>query len=253
VGFWNYRFLPVLRKLRDRNSYLFTCPVCLASNAITKSVGALPERLSEYATKDGTWSIKLKIVPGTEHTERSVISAKPADLQAIPLGTNLNETIGTQAFESVAYGLAYGFEFLGAQAQLLLDNVGTGMIEFMHEELNLIFPSDLDGALSLLSTFMSERGLADVIHPQLSKGNVTVDFEKSRYLPVLKRLLQEGRELTSCPFTLAARSLIKMRGSAVEEMAWEFEGDNTRLIMTTVDAKEQEFDEEAVGNMMDGI
>ena len=253
VEFWDYRFLPLMRKLRDRNSYLVTCPICLASNAVTKSVGKLSERVSENLTEDGNWALRLKIVPGTEHTERSVIPAKLADLRTVRSGANLNETIGTQAFESVAYGLAYGFEFLGAQAQLLLDNVGKGMIEFMHEELNTNFPTELDGALNLLSIFMSKNGLADAIHPQLSKDKVTVDFERSRYLPVLKRLLQENRELVSCPFTLAARSLIKMRGSTVGEMGWDIEGDNVRLKMTTLDLKKQEFDEEAVGNMMGGI
>lgn len=252
IEFWGYRFLPVMRKLRDRNSYMFTCPICLASNAITKSVGAVCERVSENLAQDGAWNLELKIVPGTEHTERSVFSRKPADLQTVHSGANLDGTIGTEAFESIAYGLAYGFEFLGAQAQLLLDNVGTGMVDFMHEESNLNFPSELDDALTLLSTFMSKRGLADVIHPQLLKGEIRVDFEKSRYLPVLKRLLQEGRELVSCPFTLAARSLIKMRGLAVGEMDWEIEGDNARLMMTTVNVKDQEFDEEAVGNMMGG-
>jgi hypothetical protein len=135
---------------------------------------------------------------------------------------------------------------------MLLDNVGTGMIEFMHEESNLTFPSELANALSVLSTFMSKGGLADAIDVQTSKSGVKVDFENSRYLPVLKRLLREERRLVSCPFTLAARSLIKMSGSAVGEMNWQIQGQNARLTMATVDVKEHEFDEEAVGQMMNG-
>jgi len=251
VQFWDYRYLPLMRRLRGRNSCLITCPVCMASNSITKSVGALTERISENVTQDGTWTMKMKIVPGTEHTERSVVSSKPADLYSVPLRANLEETIGTQAFQSIAYGLAYGFEFLGAQAQLLLDNVGSGMIEFMQEESKLRFPSQLEDALNVLSTFMSSGGLADTIHVQISNDAVGVNFENSRYLPVLARLLQEGRRLVSCPFTLAARSLIKARGLGVGDMNWKIAGEDASLTMVTADLNQQEFDEESVGNMMD--
>ena len=253
IRMWDYRFLPLLRKLRDRNSYLITCPVCTASNAITKSIGAVSEKISENVAPDGSWTIKVKIVPGTENTERSVIAAKPADLQSVRSGADLNETIGSQAFESIAYGLAYGFEFLGAQAQLLLDNSGPGMIEFMEEESKLTFPTELEGALNVLSTFMSNGGLADAIHVQVSKGMVGVDFENSCYLPVLKRLLQEERNLVSCPFTLAARSVIKMRGMGVGDMNWQIEGRRIRLAMNTLGVNEREFDEEGVSKTMDAV
>ena len=195
----------------------------------------------------------MKIVPGTENTERSVFSSKPADLQSVRLEANMNKTIGTQAFQAITYGLAYGFEFLGVQAQLLLDNVGSGMIEFMQEESKLTFPKQLEDALNVLSTFMSGGGLADAINVRVLKGVVRVDFENSRYLPVLTRLLQEGRKLVSCPFTLAARSLVKARGLAVGNMSWKIEGENSTLMMTTVDLNEQEFDEESVANMMDRV
>jgi len=251
LQFWDYRYLPLMRRLRGRNSCLFTCPVCIASNSITKSVGALTERISEDVAQDGTWTIKLKIVPGTEHTERSVVSSKPADLQSVRSGANLNKTIGTEAFQSIVYGLAYGFEFLGAQAQLLLDNIGTGMIEFMQEESRLTFPSQLEDALNVLSTFMSSGGLADSIHVQISNDAVGVNFENSRYLPVLTRLQQEGRRLISCPFTLAARNLIKARGVGVGDMNWKIAGEDASLTMVTTDLSQQEFDEESVGNMMD--
>ena len=251
VQFGGYRFLPLIRKLRDRKSYMISCPICTASNSITKSVGGLSERISENVAQDGTWTLKLRIVPRTDHTETTVLARAPADLRDVQLNVNLNETVGTQAFQSITYGLAYGFEFLGAQAQLLLDNVGAGMIEFMQEECNLTFPNQLEGALGVLSTFMSSGGLADTIRTRVSKGRVGVEFENSRYLPVLTRLMQEERKLVSCPFTLAARGVIKKRGLGVEEMSWNIKGENASLTMATVDLDEQEFDEESVGKLMD--
>ena len=253
VQFGNYRFLPLMRKLRDRNSCMISCPICTATNAITKSVGGLSQRISENVTQDGTWILKVTIAPGTEHTERTVFATKPGDLQSIDSGANLNKTIGIRAFQSILYGLAYGFEFLGAQAQLLLDNVGSGIIEFMQEESKLTFPSQLEDALNVLSTFMSKGGLADTIRIQVSKSEVRVHFENSRYLPVLQRLRQEDRKLVSCPFTLAARSLMKARGLAVEDMNWQIAGENASLVMALVPVNEREFDEESVSRMMDGL
>jgi hypothetical protein len=159
--------------------------------------------------------------------------------------------VGTPAFEAVTYGLAYGFDYLGAQAQLLLDNVGKGMIEFTREESNLTLPNDLQEALNALAAFMSEGGLADNISVRVSDSEVQVDFRNSRYLPVLKRLLGEGRELVSCPFTLAARSVIKSMRKDIGEMNWDITDDIVRLTMTTRDVNEREFDEENVSALME--
>jgi len=249
----NWKYLPVMRKLRNRHSYLLTCPLCIANHSIRKSVGEVTERVREDISPDGTYTVKIRTIPGTKDVANSAIPIEKADLNGVRLGNQPNETIGTRAFESVLYGLACGFEFLGAQAQLLLDNVGTGMIEFIQEESKLNFPSEPQDSLDILSTFMSKGGLADTIRVHASNGEVRVDFDNSRYLPVLKRLTEEGRQLVSCPFTLAARSLIKMSGPSVGEMSWQIEGRNIRLLMPIVDANKQEFNEEAISRIMDQL
>ena len=183
----------------------------------------------------------------------SVVPAKPADLSVVHFGDKLNQTVGAHAFECVAYGLAYGFEFLGAQAQVLLDNIGPRMIQFMQEESKLTLPRELEAALTALATFMSKGGLADAIDVDVSKSGITVNFENSRYLPVLSRLLQEEKTLVSCPFTLPARSLIKRGGLEVREMNWQITGRNVRLGMRTVGSEQDEFDEDAVSKVMDQL
>ena len=253
IGMSDWKFLPIMRKLRERNSYLLTCPVCIANNAITKLAGGVPERISEGVAPDGSWTMKVKIVPGTAHIEHSVIPEQPANFNNVTLPNKLNEKIGTQAFEAVMYGLAYGFDFLGAQGQLLLDNAGAEMVEFMEEELKLQFPRELAEALNVLSKFMVEGGLADHISVQTSNSRISVDFADSRYKPVLERLLQEGRSLVSCPFTLPARSIIKSRGRSVGEMRWQMAGNDVHLVMTTTPLNEQTFNEEHVSKIMDAM
>jgi hypothetical protein len=65
--------------------------------------------------------------------------------------------------------------------------------------------------------------------------------------------MQEGKRLVSCPFTLAARTLIKMSGSSIGEMTWQIEGRNTRLLMPIIDVNKQEFNEEAISRVMDQL
>jgi hypothetical protein len=253
IAMWNWRFLPLMQKLRHRNSYLLTCPVCIANNAITKSVGGVSERISENLTPDGTYSMRVKIVPGTRNTESTVVPLHPIDLTGTSFGSQLNEGLGVPAFETVAYGLAYGFEYLGAQAQLILDNVGMGMLEFMREESDLKLPEDLEGSLNALSTFMTARGLADTIQVQVAQSGVHVDFENYWYLPVLRRLLKGERKLVSCPFTLASRAVIRNNGLAVGDMRWQVSSEDAKLTTTTWDMNEREFDENRVGSVMDHV
>jgi len=253
IAMSNWRFLPLMRKLRTRNSYLLTCPVCMVNNAITKSVGAVSERISENVTRDGTYSMRVKIVPGTTHTESTVIPPNPADLTQTGTTSQLNESVGLPAFETVSYGLACGFEYLGAQAQLILDTVGRGMLEFMREESNMQLPDDLEASLHTLSTFMVSSGLADAINVQLSLPEVTVDFKNYHYLPVLKRLLSDGKGLSSCPFTLAARAVIRNEGLAIGKVQWQILTDGARLTMTTMNMDPGMFDENTVSSIMDQV
>ncbi len=247
----NYRFLPLMQKLRNRNSFLLTCPVCMANNAITKSVGVVNERISDSVTRDGIFSMKLKIAPGITHTESTVIPHSPADFTDTKLESQLDEGLGLPAFEAIAYGLACGFEYLGAQAQLILDNVGQGMLEFMRDESRMQLRDDLEGSLRTLSTFMVNGGLAHAIEIQLSRQKVIVDFKNYCYLPVLKRLLDNGRSLSSCPFTLAARAVIRNEGFAIGGMQWQVLTDGARLTMTMVNRDSEQFNESKVSSMMD--
>lgn len=198
---------------------------------------------------ENTNADKHRRLSGTRLT--SIIPLNPADLSGTKLPSQLNESVGLPVFEAVAYGLACGFEYLGAQAQLILDNVGRGMLEFMREESNMQLPDDLEGSLHTLCTFMASRGLADSIRVQLSPSQVNVDFKNYHYLPVLKKLMNEGRSLPSCPFTLAARAVIRNKGLAVEDMQWQASTEDAQLKMTTVNLVDQQFDENKVGSMMD--
>jgi hypothetical protein len=250
----NWRYLPLMKKLREHDSYLLTCPFCIANNAVRKSMGlSLGERLSETVTRDGVYTIKIKMIHATENTQSTVVPTRPADFSQTMIGNQMDESLGLPAFESVAYGLACGFDYLGAQAQLILDNVGKATLGFLREEASLTLPNDLESALEALATFFADHGLADKIQVSLSKDKVDVEFKNSRYLPVLEKLLQEERKLFSCPFTLGARAIIRDHGLQVGEVKWRADITDAAATMSMRDSKEQQFDEDATGRLMDQV
>jgi len=202
-------------------------------------------------TPDGTYSMRVKIVPGTVHTQSTVVFAHQADLTKNKIESQLSDSVGLAAFETVAYGLSCGFEYLGAQAQLILDNIGAEMLDFLHEESGLELSDDLEGSLESLGKFMESKGLADSISVKLSPNRVDVDFVNYHYLPVLKRSLAKGGSLVSCPFTLTARTVVRSKGLRVEDMKWQIGTSGARLAMTVLDADHQQFDENAVSEIMD--
>jgi hypothetical protein len=252
----NWQFLPLMKRLRANNSYLLTCPICIANNAITRTSGILSERISDTLTPDGVYTMKLKLTkltPGAQHSQKSVVPMSPADFSKTTLRNELNDNIGLPAFESVTYGLACGFDYLGAQGQLILDNIGKEMLGFLREEANLRLPNDLAGALESLASFFADNGLADKIQVSISKNSVRVEFKNSHYLPVLKRLLEEERSLLSCPFTLAARAVIHAHGFQMGETKWQANATDATATTRLRESDEQRFDEDAVARLMDQV
>ena len=252
ITMWNWRFLPLMKKLRSRNSYMLSCPICVANNAVTKSAGVMGERIADEVTPDGTYTLTVKMVPGTQNTKKTVLPLKPADLSNTPLTDQMNETLGLPAFEAVAYGLARAFDYLGAQAQILLDNVGGGIIEFLQEELQVSLPSEPSRAVENLASFFTKNQLADEIRTQISPYEAQISFTNYRYSRVLRRLLNEGVTLFSCPFTLAVRSSLRHRHLAAGDAKWKFVRDRDVLLtMPIVRMEDQQFDEEKVASLME--
>jgi hypothetical protein len=80
-----------------------------------------------------------------------------------------------------------------------------------------------------------------------------VAFTNYRYAPVLERLLDEGYRLTSCPFTLAAKAVLRNAGFAATNMQWKVLNDRNAEMKMELRVAGHEFDEDKVGRMMDGV
>lgn len=243
-----WRFLSLMSRLRNQNCYLLTCPVCLASDSMMRANNQGWLRVKEKITPDGDYNLTYKPVP---IAQANTVAPEP-DMTSITTDYSTKPEIGKPVFETVEYGLACGFEFLGAQAQLLLDNVGQGVLEFLHEQFSMQFPDEPRSALKTLAEFYAEHGLADHIKIDWSASRIEVTFENYEYARVLKRLIEEGHYLASCPFTLAARSILRKAGFAVAGMTWSFRSSrNVTLTMPLRNVTHQEFDEDRVASLMD--
>jgi len=246
-----WRFIGLMKKLRNQQCYLLTCPLCLARGALERANEYGSQVLSEDLLPDGTYSLRVKHVP---RNGTPLMVAKPANLNTVPSTGYSFTRVGLPVFETVEYGLACGFEYLGAQAQLLLDNIGRGIIEFLREELHVELPTAYERALPKLAEFFTKQGLADGIDADLSGSDVTFRFRNYRYSPVLKRLLEEGHPLTSCPFVLASRGILRENGLVASGMDWTLgNGRDATLTMKLRKFSDQVFDEEKVASLMESI
>lgn len=246
----DWQYLGLMKKLRKQETYLLACPLCIANNAVFRSNGLYPQVVQEELGPDG-YLRKFKIIPATTDSSPEALTA--------PTRTNLGSVtydgsvgVGLHAFEAVGYGLAHGLEYLGAQAGVLLVNVGRGVIEFLKAEAGLKVTGNVTEDLNSLATTFTLRGLADGIEASFTPSVLTVSFKNYRYQPVLRLLLEEDVKLGSCPFTLAAKALLRDAGWAGGETNWTLLGEKScTLTMQLLKVSEEQFDEETIGAMMD--
>jgi len=243
---WSY--MPLLSRLRNQNCFLLSCPLCLANNSLRRSNSLGWKAINERVTADGDYTIQFRVVP---LSAASNVPPEPYNMSNVKAESNRGKRIGLPAFEATEYGLARAFDYLGAQAQLLLDNVGSGAVEFLQSELHVQLPKNHRKSLQELSSFYSQGGLADSIDLNLSDSKLEAAFTKYRYAPVLERLLDEGYRLTSCPFTLAARAVLRNAGFAATSMQWRVLDDRNAEMEMELRVAGQEFDEDKIGRMMD--
>ena len=245
---WSY--MPLMSKLRNQNCFLLSCPLCLANNSFLNANSLGWKQINEEVTPDGTYVHQVRVVPSSATTR---LPPEPADMSTVKAESNRGKRIGLPAFEATEYGLARAFDYLGAQAQLLLDSVGSGAIEFLESELHVPLSKNHRKALQELSSFYTQGGLADRIEFDLSDSELEATFTNYRYAPVLERLLDEGYRLTSCPFTLAARAVLRNAGLAATDMQWGVLDDRNAEMKMEFRVAGQEFDEDKIGRIMDSV
>jgi hypothetical protein len=254
-AFRGYQYVSLDKKLRARGNELLACPWCIADDALSRRKGKSAQAsrfvfVSHEKLPDGFISRFRVTGPGKAEdieSEKRRHGQRGSKSGEIP-----PDKVGLPAFEAVEYGLARGFEYLGAQAQLFLDDSGEGIIEFLREEFQLSPSKDMRQNLESLASFYSSHGLADRIEVELSSSAANIVFTNYRYLSVLKQLLEDGTNLVSCPFTLATRKVLRDAGLAVGGMKWRV-GDDRNVVLTSelVRVEDQEFDEDRVARLMD--
>jgi hypothetical protein len=245
---WSY--LPLLSNLRNQNCFLLSCPLCLANNSFRKTNSLGWKAINERVMADGDYTVQFRVVPPSAAGN---VPPEPYNMSKYKAESTSGKRIELPAFEATEYGLACAFDYLGAQGQLLLDRVGSGAVEFLESVLHVQLPKDYRKSLQKLSSFYTKGGLADKIELDLSDSKMEVVFTNYRYAPVLEQLLEEGYRLTSCPFTLAARAVLRKAGFAATGMQWKVLNDRNAEMKMELRVAAHEFDEDKIGRMMDGV
>lgn len=246
VTIQNWTYLPLMKNLRSKGSYLLVCPLCLANNSVLRSNALGWKRVSEQVDSEGMYFEQVQVVPTAQAT---VNPPTLADLRAIP-EANRDKQVGISVFEAVEYGLMRGFDYLGAQAELFLNSVGRGILEFLKEEGGFQYSDKPEQAASSLAGFFARHGLADRITIQLSNSSARVEFENYRYGPVLKEALSEGLQYATCPFLLATKALLREAGQTVVKSEWTFRNGRYANLTMSLRGVAHEFDEEKTSALM---
>jgi hypothetical protein len=254
-AFRNYQYVNLEKKLQQKGNELLACPWCIAGDALIRRKGSPAQTPGfVYVSREQLPDGFIRRYKVAENQKTHVESEKRRYEAAEKIGQIPPGMVGLPAFEAVEYGLARGFEYLGAQAQLFLDDSADGIIEFLHEEFRLPSSQKPKQTLDSLASFYASRWLADKIDVSLSSSTLDIVFTNYRYASVLKELLDDGTNLISCPFTLATRSILRGDGLAAGETKWKIEDDRNVVLMSQLAKIEgQEFDEDRVARMMDSI
>ncbi len=248
-----WRFLSLMKKLRNKDCFLLTCPLCLANNSMQRANNRGFKHFTEQVTEDGAYIVKGQMVPISK-ADNVAPAQHQANMKRVDDISISPTLVGLPIFETMEYGLACAFEYLGAQAQLLLGNVGNGIIEFLKEIFSLELPARPEKAIEKLAAFYTKRGLSDKIGFELSPTRLQLSFTNYRYARVLKHLLSEGHQLTTCPLTLASLSVLREIGWAPQEFTWtNLNANNANLTISLRKVTDQEFDETKVSKLMDAI
>jgi len=253
VTLLNWQYLGLMKRLRKDKHYLLACPFCIAGNALLRSKGHFGQVVYEELKPDGGFLRKYKMIPANASSlPESLNPPKLTDINQVKYdGTVM---LGAPVFEAVEFGLARGFEYLGVQAQVLLDNVGHGIIEFLESEAQLTLAGNVTKDLETLSSFFKTGCLAEDIQLDISSSQATTTFRNYCYQPVLRMLLDEDSRLTSCPFTLAEKALLREAGLTVGESRWSILGEkDAQLSLRLSRIDEEAFDETKIGALMDKV
>ena len=252
ITYRGWQYLQIMKKLRSESCTLYACPFCLAGFSLLRANSIVAEPFSEYFLPDGSYVRKYKLVNASPNTPpASMLPPNAPNLGGVK--SDRERKVGLGAFEAVEYGLANGFGYLGAQAQLL-DRVGRGVVEFLREEFQLSLTGEYAGSIQELASFYTSHGLADQIKVHSSSSEMRVEFQNYRYASVLGMLLKENVQLISCPFTLAARAVLRDAGLSATETNWTIKAErNVDLTMPLWSLLDKSFDEYRVGGLMDSV
>ena len=127
-------------------------------------------------------------------------------------GTERGGKIDWVLYEMAIYGMTKALDELGAQGQLMLNRIGTEMLNYL-VEIGAVEPSDDPFTfVEHVKGYFMAAGFAKSTEFRIEGSPPTALVATWSYAPyyshVLKRLRQEGSVLFSCPVCLASESIM---------------------------------------------
>ena len=143
-------------------------------------------------------------------------------------GSRVKKRVDWVLYEMVLYGMTKGLDELGEQAQLLIDGMGTEMLNYLVETGEIEPSDDPDVFVRRASEYFGRVGFADKRSGFKMEGSppdtLIGTYVYSRYhINVLRRLRETNCALYSCPPCLVGNSIMRKATGMRLQFGVEFE------------------------------
>jgi hypothetical protein len=118
-------------------------------------------------------------------------------------------TIRLVVLDSLLYGAARAFSYLGDEGQEMLDKIGGGIVEYLVKKGILQESNDFQQMSSELVNFFRENGYVGQVSFNPKGEVVTITMQNWNYLPLMKNLRSKGSHLLVCPLCIANNSVLR--------------------------------------------
>jgi hypothetical protein len=118
-------------------------------------------------------------------------------------------TISLVTLDSLLYGAARAFSYLGDEGQEMLDKIGGGIVEYLVKKGMLQESNDPQRTTWDLVNFFRENGYVGQVGFSPKGELVTITMQNWNYLPLMKNLRSKGSHLLVCPLCIANNSVLR--------------------------------------------
>jgi hypothetical protein len=131
--------------------------------------------------------------------------------------------------DSLLYGAATAFSYLGEEGQEMLDKIGGGIVEYLvKKRIIQVFKDPQEMSLELVN-FFRENGYVGQVGFTPKGEVVTITMRNWNYLHLMKNLRSRGSYLLACPLCIASNAVLRSNALGWKRVSEEVDSEGKYL------------------------